>query len=277
MSDINFKGHKCLIIDQEELRNAPYKTNDPSNSDSNNGLMTNLWGPPTWESFHAITFGYPINPTEEQKQDYMNYFTFLGKVLPCIYCRVSYQKFINDQSGSAYLNIDTMKSRETLTRWGFALHNAVNNKLGVDYGDTYEELCYKYESYRAKCSKTDKEKGCVMPLDWRAKSYQKASLHRAPIVDIKYCLALADHAKKLGMTNYLEFVNYHAKIKRNSPEWGVRDCNARRIIGYMRRNGVSSLDSDGLPSFTEMMLIAMHSTTLEKERLDEIYRLVTQL
>lgn len=38
----------------------------------------------------------------------------------------------------------------------------------------------------------------------------------------------------------------------------------------MRKNGVSSLDPNGLPSKYEMMLLSMMSSTLEKDKLDEI-------
>jgi hypothetical protein len=264
--------HSCINVNPLELADAPFRTNNPNNQDANNGLITSIWGPPTWDSFHAITFGFPINPTEEQKRDYLAYFTLLGKVLPCIYCRSSYQKFLTD--GATKLDINTVQSRETLTKWGLRIHDAVNNKLGVDYGETYEELCYKYESYRASCTKTDK--GCLMPLNMKAKSYQKAEIHRAPIIDPKYSLALSQHAKILGMTQYDNFLAYYSGIKRNTKEWGVRDCVARKIIRYMRKNGVSSLDSNGLPSYHEMMLIAMLSSTLEGDKLNEIYRTISK-
>jgi hypothetical protein len=200
----------------------------------------------------------------------MEYFRLLGKVLPCIYCRVSYDEFITDTTKNTLLNMETMASRETLTRWGLALHDAVNNKLGVDYGVTYEEMCYKYESYRARCTKT--AKGCLMPLDMKACSYQKADIHRAPIIDIKYSRALSEHAKTLGLVNYSKFLNYFSNIRRNSKKWGSRDCAARKIMKYMRKKGISPLDPNGLPSIYEMLLFAMLSSTLEQEKIDTICR-----
>lgn len=269
--DIINRDTDCVDIDPKELEEAPSKTNDSSNPDSNNGLITSIWGPHEWESFHSKTFGYPINPTEQQKRDYLQYFISLGNVLPCVYCRNSYQKFINEPD--TLLDMSVMESRENLTRWGLRLHDAVNRKLGVDYGVTYEELCYKFESYRAKCTKTGK--GCLMPLDMKAKSYQKADMRRAPIVDVKYAKALIDHAKTLGMHNYETMLNYYSSLKRNSREWQRRDCYARKIIKYMKKKGISSLDQNGLPSFNEMMLICMLSTTLDKEKLDEILSKIT--
>ena len=260
----------CINVNQNELKNAPNKTNNPNNADSNNGLITSIWGPPTWESFHSITFGYPIKPSEEQRRDYMEYFRLFGKVLPCVYCRVSYDKFITDDTKNTLLNMNTMKSRETLTKWGMYLHDAVNNKLGVNYGVTYNELCYKYESYRARCTKT--AKGCLMPLDMKAQSYQKADIHRAPIIDIKYSKALSKHAKTLGLVKYNKFLSFFSGIDRNSKEWGSRDCAARKILKYMRKNGISPLDPNGLPSRYEMLLFSMMCSTLEQDKIDNICR-----
>ena len=50
---------------------------------SNDGMLTYVWGPPLWHSLHTISFNYPVKPTEKNKEDYMNYFKSLGKVLPC--------------------------------------------------------------------------------------------------------------------------------------------------------------------------------------------------
>lgn len=294
MNLINKKIHlnsECVYIDPDELKMAPFKTNDPNNPDANNGLITSIWGPHEWNSIHYKTFGYPIKPTKKQKQEYLEHFISEGNVLPCIYCRASYQQFIKE--GDTKLDMSVMESRETLTKWAYRLHNKVNEKLGIDYGETYEELCYKFESSRAKCTKS--EKGCIMPLNIKARSFQKAEIHRAPIIDKKYSFALIKYAKnmkledfddwvkyyynkndlKLHINNFEEHVIYYSRIDRNSMEWSQRDCIARQIIDFMRRNGISSLTKKGLPSFHEMMLIALISSNLEKVKLEEIYDKIT--
>lgn len=265
---------KCIHIDPEELRLAVIQTNDANSPGSDQGLISTIWGPHEWEAFHAKTFGYPIKPTDQQKIDYLNYFIALGNVLPCKYCRTSYQEFINDD-GATRLDMSVMESRETLTKWGFNLHNKVNEKLGVDYGETYAEMCYKFESYRARC--TTSEKGCKMPLDMKAKSYQKADIQRAPIIDKKYSIAFIPYAKSIGLVNYEEFLEYYSSLVRNSKEWGYRDCTCRKIIKHMRKNGVSSLTDERLPSKQEMALISMLSSTLDKTMLDNIYDRLTNL
>lgn len=261
-------------ITDDQLINAVNRAHDSKDPDSGNGLITKIWGPPSWESFHAIQFGYPIDPTDQEKKDYIIYFHFLGKVLPCIFCRNSYQKF-TAVDGDCPLTIDAMKSRETLTKWGHCLHDRVNQKLGVSYGVTYEELCYKYESYRAKCTKTGK--GCVMPLDMKSKSYQNADIQRAPVIDPAYPDSLIPHAQTLSLTNYVSMLDHAKGLERNSEGWMVRDIMATKIIKHMRVNGISSLDDTGLPSLHEMILLSLLSTTLEKEKLDEIIAMVSNV
>jgi len=36
---------------------------------------------------HTISFNYPVNPTKEQKKQYMDYVLSLQNVLPCGACR----------------------------------------------------------------------------------------------------------------------------------------------------------------------------------------------
>ena len=34
---------------------------------SNDGMMTAIWGPSFWHVLHTISFNYPINPTRDKK------------------------------------------------------------------------------------------------------------------------------------------------------------------------------------------------------------------
>jgi hypothetical protein len=95
---------------------------------SNNGMMTKIWGPGLWVGLHCISFGYPIKPTDEQKQKYKDFFTLIGDVLPCGYCRTSYKQFI--ENGNTKLTNEVMESRDNLTKW---LKNSPNsiNLIGI--------------------------------------------------------------------------------------------------------------------------------------------------
>jgi hypothetical protein len=267
----NKHGGHIFEITDDKLKDAVERSRDNTNPDSGNGLITKIWGSPAWDTFHSIQFGYPLKPSQEQMTEYKSFFNLFGKVLPCSFCRISYAEFISE-TGDVPLTDDVMKSRETLTRWGYDLHNRINKKLGVNYGDTYEEVCYKFESFRAKCTKTGK--GCVMPLNLKSKSYQNADIKRAPIIDPSYSKKLIPHAKTLGLNNYEVILKKSILTKRNSEQWMIRDILCQKIFKYMRTNGVSALDEDGLPSVYEMILFSLLSSSLEEEKLDEIIKLV---
>lgn len=140
-----------------------------------NGMMTKVWGPAGWLFLHCVTFGYPyaINPSNPEhngkREDYYNFFYYLGRVLPCRYCRDSYQEFFKE------LNLDgSLKDRKALCKWLYDMHNKVNHKLGVPECNipSFDEIVNTYEMYRAKCKKTseeereaNKKKGCIAPAN----------------------------------------------------------------------------------------------------------------
>jgi len=143
--------------------------------DVDNGMMTKVWGPTGWLFLHCVTFGYPyaINPENPEHQtkaeDYYNFFYYLGKVMPCLYCRESYQDFFNDHDLRRHL-----QNRSQISEWLYTIHNRVNHKLGVPKCDipSFKDIIDKYESFRARCKKTTEEerianqsKGCVTPAD----------------------------------------------------------------------------------------------------------------
>jgi hypothetical protein len=181
-----------------------------------NGMMTKVWGPAGWLFLHCVSFGYPYaindqNPDHAtKKEDYMNFFYYLGKVLPCKYCRDSYMEFYKELNLNN--NLDT---REQLTKWLYDMHNKVNHKLGVPECQipTYEELQDKYEKFRAKCKKTteeerelNKSKGCIAPADGTAKraivkivNFNKGDITRRNNVERDFS----------GIPNQDEYVVFH--------------------------------------------------------------------
>ena len=150
-----------------------------ANKNLDNGLMTRLWGPSGWLFLHCITFGYPykINPTNpehlEKQNDYYRFFYYLGKVLPCKYCRESYMEFFTQISPMSRLG-----TRKEFTKWLYDIHNLVNDKLGVPKCDvpSFEEVEERYQSFRAACKpltetqkKDNAAKGCIAPEDGKPK------------------------------------------------------------------------------------------------------------
>lgn len=85
-------------------------------------MDTRYWGPSGWQLLHAITFAYPQRPTDVHKACIRAFFEAVGHVLPCKFCRASFQQF------TAELPIDA-SSRSALTHWLYTIHNLVNAKL----------------------------------------------------------------------------------------------------------------------------------------------------
>ena len=87
-------------------------------------------------------------------------------MLPCRYCRESYQQFINEPG--TLLDDIAMANRRTFSRWLYNIHNKINKKLGVNHHPTFEQVTEKYESFRSKCTKSTpitEVKGCTNPSE----------------------------------------------------------------------------------------------------------------
>lgn len=251
------------------------------NSNINNGLITKIWGPGLWSGLHSITFGYPIHPTEEQKRNYRIFFTTLGDVLPCRYCRDSYKEFIS--SGTSMLTDAALENRQSLTKWLYLVHEAVNKKLGVNYGVSYNNVIKKYETYRAKCSKTKVEKGCIMPLYTKAESYKSAYLKESPIIPLTLAEEFVGYAKERGLEDEeFEFFNFYKKnchVMKNHDirceVWNKRNKKCEHIRNQMRIDGTESVEMcgspyEGLPTIPELRLILRLSSNLENKELEEM-------
>lgn len=133
--------------------------------DSNNGMMTSIWGPPTWHFLHCISFNYPVNPTNEDKNHYKSFILSFKHTLPCGKCRKNLTKNLQKLP----LENKHMESRETFSKYIFELHEVINTMLGKKSGLTYEIVRDRYEHFRAKCQPSPKlnnhqEKGCVVPF-----------------------------------------------------------------------------------------------------------------
>jgi hypothetical protein len=131
------------------------------------GMQTRVWGPTGWLFLHSIAQNYPWKPSQEQMKNYYSFFKLVGNVLPCRYCRESYQKFITEPDTK--LSMDVLRSRLSLTLWLYLLHNKVNNKLEVSQIPTFQEVWKRYESFRSKCVKSPEvlnnlPKGCLDPM-----------------------------------------------------------------------------------------------------------------
>lgn len=142
--------------------------------ESNDGMLTTVWGPGIWHYLHTMSFNYPVHPTEEQKTHYRDFVLNLEYVLPCGKCR----KNLHKNFKKLPLTMAIMESRETFSKYIYDLHELINKMLKKKSGLSFEQVRERYEHFRARCAKSYKtrkvrfskkvtyikEKGCVVPL-----------------------------------------------------------------------------------------------------------------
>jgi hypothetical protein len=133
---------------------------------SNDGMLTTVWGPPMWHTLHTISFNYPVNPSTTDKTHYKEYILSLKNILPCGKCRTNLGKNMK----SLPLKMTHMKSRETFSKYIYDLHELVNKMLGKVSGLSFNNIKNRYELFRSRCKQTirtkntRKENGCTEPL-----------------------------------------------------------------------------------------------------------------
>ena len=141
---------------------------------SNDGMLTSVWGPSMWHYLHTMSFNYPVKPTCADKDRYRSFILSLKYVLPCGKCRKNLCKNFQKLP----LKLSHMKSRATFSKYIYDLHEVINDMLGKKSHLTYEKVKERYEHFRSRCTKSIKEmkkrktvkkmekgeKGCTEPL-----------------------------------------------------------------------------------------------------------------
>jgi hypothetical protein len=266
---MNSNTNSTIILNINELKKEVELDKSKSN-----GLITKIWGPHFWEVLHAVSFGYPLEPTNENIIDYKAFFITIKNVLPCRYCRESYQEYVLVDKETK-LESKHLINRDELTKWVYNLHNRVNLKLGMTYDISYKDVYEKYESYRAICK--PKAKSCSMPLHLKANSFRMGELKHAPVIDTKLLLEFTEYAKLRGVIIDRSILTLQS-LPRNDEIWEKRDRLCWKIIKRMRLNGIPIIEPDGifknLPTIEELKLFAMMSTNICCDELKEIIKLM---
>ena len=87
------------------------------------GLKPKTWGPPTWYTLHAMTFGYPDYPSKEEKFHAYNFFSSLPFMIACNKCGKHCKDYIMNNPPNA-------ESKTKLTEWLVNFHNTVSQRVG---------------------------------------------------------------------------------------------------------------------------------------------------
>ena len=102
---------------------------------------------------NTISFNYPVEPSEEHKKNYKDYFLSLQNILPCKYCRDNYKKNLE----IIPITDEVLKNRLNLSKWVYDIHNLVNKNLNKPITLTYDQVRDRYENFRARCLTKEEE------------------------------------------------------------------------------------------------------------------------
>jgi len=105
---------------------TPYTESDYN---SNDGMLTTIWGPSQWHFLHTMSFNYPVNPTYKDKVNYRAYVLSLRNVLPCGKCRAN----LTVNFKKLPLKMSHMASRETFSKYVYDTKSRVShmNKFAI--------------------------------------------------------------------------------------------------------------------------------------------------
>jgi len=236
---------------------------------SNNGLLPTIWGSSAWNYISSVAFGYPINPTDDDKKHYMLLIENFAHTLPCPTCRISCIEFL--KSEPTKLTHDVFQSRHELVKFVYKLHCRVNNKLGVKYSIDFNEFINKYESFRVKCMPN--KEGCVMSVKDKQNGYINANKKDCQIIDKEIAMLFVNYANKRGINISNSVASYY-NIDKKSDEWNNRNNTCYKLIHNMRLKGIGALETDGefkgLPTKSELILISMLCSSMCKQDIDKV-------
>ena len=116
---------------------------------SNDGILTTIWGPPMWHFLHSMSFNYPNKPTKFQKKKYKEFILSLKYILPCGSCRENLKNNLKIHP----LKRKDLKNRYTFSLWMYNLHELINKMLKKKSNLKYEDVRERYENFRARCGK----------------------------------------------------------------------------------------------------------------------------
>jgi hypothetical protein len=157
------------------IKKTPFKQEDYN---SNDGMLTTIWGPGMWHYLHTISFNYPVKPSCDDKRKYQEFIINLQYTLPCGKCRKNLVKNFKRLP----LKMKDMESRDTFSLYIYKLHELINKMLHKNSGLSYEDVRDRYEHFRSRCVKSldemkkerskknktikkkTEEKGCTEPL-----------------------------------------------------------------------------------------------------------------
>lgn len=101
------------------------ESSDETSSDEGHGVTTAIWGPLVWKMIHAIL----ASAKPSDAETVCGFFRALANAMPCKFCRASLATFLETMRKATGKDVDEHVRSKTAEKWGYDLHNLVNDKL----------------------------------------------------------------------------------------------------------------------------------------------------
>jgi len=118
-------------------------------------MNQNIWGSHLWFSLHTMSFNYPLEPNNEDKESYKRFFINLQDVIPCSVCKKNYKRHLKEHPINNFLN-----NRKDLVYWVIDMHNMVNGEIGKKIL-SYDVVIKKYENVYGKKIKLESDNNSI--------------------------------------------------------------------------------------------------------------------
>jgi hypothetical protein len=117
-----------------------------------------IWGPKLWFISHAISFNYPENPTQDDKENHIAWFKLYKDMIMCEVCKQHYSEHFAKDPVDNHLD-----SREDLIKWVWQLHNKVNESLNKTPWSFEQMMDHYSKIFSQKC--TINANKCTAPTE----------------------------------------------------------------------------------------------------------------
>jgi hypothetical protein len=102
-----------------------------------------------------MSFNYPLEPNNEDKESYKRFFINLQDVIPCSVCKKNYKRHLKEHPINNFLN-----NRKDLVYWVIDMHNMVNGEIGKKIL-SYDVVIKKYENVYGKKIKLESDNNSI--------------------------------------------------------------------------------------------------------------------
>ncbi len=111
---------------------------------------------PGWDFIYSLVFNYPKEQKDlppGQALAILNFFTYLGKVIPCEEYRKHYNKFVLSDPIQNHL-----ANQDDLLKWLYNINCKINDKIN-ETNPNFDKLCTFYQKFKAGSCKKKNFKG----------------------------------------------------------------------------------------------------------------------